>query len=68
MNQAKLVAVYVDHNVCVGNAMCRALSPSIFTVAKGGRSTAPDSPVDLESAQEAAENCPVGAIKIKAES
>jgi ferredoxin len=59
-------AVHVDRNLCVGNAMCRAVAPDAFTPDEQGQSVAADPfPEPLETALEAAAGCPVGAIRVE---
>lgn len=65
MGQLTKIIARVDRDVCIGNAMCRALAPDVFKPTTGGQSMAVDSPVDPETAQEAADNCPVAAIDIE---
>ena len=62
MNQVTKVTVTVDDDVCVGSAMCRALSPEVFKESSSGKTTATDAPVDPATVQDAVENCPVAAI------
>jgi ferredoxin len=58
--------VWVDPKVCVGNAMCEAISASTFRLNEKRQSEAVDpagdSPVRI---LEAAENCPVSAIVVE---
>jgi ferredoxin len=56
--------VRVDHDVCVGNAMCRALLPDVFVEDEHGQSVAVGVPATLDEALEAAADCPVGAIVV----
>jgi ferredoxin len=46
------VVVRVDHDVCVGNAMCRAVAGNVFVS-------------DPNGILEAAADCPVGAISVE---
>jgi ferredoxin len=64
MDQVTKVTVAVDGDVCVGSAMCRALSPDVFKRSSSGKTTATDAPVDPEAVQDAVDNCPVAAITI----
>lgn len=58
--------VRVDHDVCVGNGMCRVTSPNVFVANEHGQSIVADAmPEDLETVLEAAANCPVGAIFVQ---
>lgn len=55
--------ITVDHDVCVGNAMCRAIAPGAFVETTDGQSEVGD-PAAASAAAilEAAVTCPVGAI------
>lgn len=60
------VQVTVDHNLCVGSAMCAALAPDIFRLNDDRQSEViGGDDISLERAVEAADNCPVGAITVK---
>jgi ferredoxin len=61
----RAVAARVDHNLCVGNAMCRAVAPKAFVEGEDGQSIPADPNAEtLESVLEAAAICPVGAITL----
>jgi ferredoxin len=64
MNRAPLV-VSVNQDLCVGNAMCRAIAPNAFFAGPNGKSvvTNPEAE-DIELLIEAAETCPVAAIDV----
>lgn len=54
------------NEMCIGCGMCSALCPKVFRMGKAGTAEAVDQEVDdanLESAQEAMDNCPAGAIE-----
>ncbi|MDD3239800.1 MAG: ferredoxin [Lachnospira sp.] len=56
---------YVNEN-CIGCGMCEGTCPEIFHITDEGIAEAEDKEVDAawkESAQEAMEGCPVGAIE-----
>jgi ferredoxin len=58
--------VRVDHDTCVGNAMCEALVPKVFRLNDNRQSEAIDPAGDtVEKILEAAENCPVSAILVE---
>lgn len=58
--------VWVDPTICVGNAMCEAISPTTFRLNEKRQSEAVDPSGDaLEKILEAAENCPVSAIFVE---
>lgn len=57
--------VSVDHNICVGNAMCETYAPKVFVLNDDRQSEAVDPGADTEeNILEAAENCPVSAITV----
>jgi ferredoxin len=63
---ARKLRVWVDPNVCVGNAMCEAIAPSVFRLNKNRQSEVVDPAGDsVEKILEAAENCPVSAIRVE---
>jgi ferredoxin len=60
------VRVSVDHDVCVGNAMCETIAPKVFVLNDNRQSEAVDPDGDtVENILEAAENCPVSAIIVE---
>jgi len=60
------VRVRVDHNLCVGNAMCETFAPHVFRLNDDRQSEAVDPAGDTEAKiLEAAENCPVSAIYVE---
>ena len=62
------VKVTVDHNLCVGSAMCSALAPEIFRLNDERQAEViVGAEVSVERASEAADNCPVGAITVEEE-
>lgn len=55
--------VTVDHNICVGNAMCPNIAEKVFAINEKRQSEVIDSDGEpREVVLEAAEACPVGAI------
>jgi len=57
--------VSVDHNLCVGNAMCETFAPKVFVLNDDRQSEVADPTADTEeNILEAAENCPVSAITV----
>jgi ferredoxin len=63
---SKRLEVTVDQDICVGNAMCRAIAPAVFEETASGQSEARDSSGASEhEILEAASCCPVGAISVK---
>jgi ferredoxin len=64
MNRASVV-VSVNQDLCVGNAMCRAIAPKAFAANPNGKSTVADPESEAtELLIEAAETCPVAAIDV----
>jgi ferredoxin len=58
--------VWVDHNVCVGNAMCTTIAPKVFALNDQRQSEAVSPEGDtVEKIIDAAENCPVSAIIVE---
>ena len=51
----------VDQNTCIGCGLCASTSPDNFAMNADGKAEALKNEAD-ESAKEAANNCPVGAI------
>ncbi len=63
---AQKLRITVDHDVCVGNAMCEQYAPNVFGLNDERQSYVKDSAGDTaEQALEAAENCPVSAITVE---
>lgn len=63
---ARKLRVWVDPNVCVGNAMCEAIAAACFRLNEKRQSEAVDPAADsVEKILEAAENCPVSAIHVE---
>ncbi len=62
---ARKLRLSVDHNLCVGNAMCETFAPGVFVLNDDRQSEAVDPEADTEeNILEAAENCPVSAISV----
>ena len=58
--------IRIDHNTCVGNAMCETFAPHVFRLNDNRQSEVVDPSGDSEKKiLEAAENCPVGAITVE---
>lgn len=61
----KLLSVDVDENLCVGSATCVGLAPAHFRMGPDGVAEPITSPTtDDDDLREAAECCPVQAIRI----
>ena len=60
-----MVSIEVDRGLCVGNAMCVATAPGVFTHNEHRQSTVVDAAGDpIAVVIEAAANCPVSAIQV----
>lgn len=57
--------VEVDQEKCIGCGACVAMCSDIFEMNDEGKSVAKTKQTDDECAKEAADSCPVDAIKIK---
>ncbi len=63
---ARKLKVWVDHQACVGNAMCESIAPKVFKLNDDRQSEVVDPAGDSEAKiLEAAENCPVSAIFVE---
>jgi ferredoxin len=63
---ARNLRILIDHNICVGNAMCETFAPKVFRLNDNRQSEAVDPSADSEKKIiEAAENCPVSAITVE---
>ena len=62
---APKLRITVDHNICVGNAMCETFAPKVFVLNDDRQSEVADAEGDtVANILEAAENCPVSAITV----
>ena len=62
---ARKISVSVNHDLCVGNAMCVTIATKAFVLNDDRQSTPADPASDTEELIiEAAENCPVSAITV----
>ena len=63
---ARKLRVRVDHQACVGNAMCETIAARTFRLNDDRQSEVVDPEGDsVERVLEAAENCPVSAILVE---
>ena len=63
---ARKLKVWVDHQACVGNAMCESIAAKTFRLNDNRQSEVVDPAGDPEATiLEAAENCPVSAIYVE---
>ena len=62
---ARKLSVTVDHDLCVGNAMCVTIATKALTLNEERQAIPADVDGDSEDLiMEAAENCPVAAIRV----
>ena len=62
---ARKISVSVDHDICVGNAMCITIATKAFKLNDERQAVSADPDSDTEELiLEAAENCPVAAITV----
>ena len=62
---ARKISVSVDHDICVGNAMCITIATKAFKLNDERQAVSADPDDDTEELiLEAAENCPVAAITV----
>ena len=62
---ARKIQVSVDHDICVGNAMCITIATNAFKLNDERQAVSANPDGDTEELiLEAAENCPVAAIKV----
>ncbi|MBI5133127.1 MAG: ferredoxin [Thaumarchaeota archaeon] len=61
------MTVIVDEDVCTGCGLCASICPDVFEMESNGKSHVKDPKGDkkYKCAKEAADSCPVQAIKIK---
>lgn len=63
---ARKLRISIDHDVCVGNAMCTTIAPDVFQLNAERQSEAVNPAGGTEEQViEAAENCPVSAITVE---
>ena len=62
---ARKIKVSVDHDICVGNAMCITIATKAFELNEERQAVSANPDGDTEELiLEAAENCPVAAITV----
>lgn len=65
---SRRLRIHVDHDRCVGNAMCLATAPDTFAHDENRQSVVVDPEGDPEGAVvRAARNCPTAAISVEVE-
>ncbi len=62
--QRVLIEVVVDHDLCVGAGICIATHPTLFRFEESGHSAYVGERLDEAAALEAAELCPMSAIRL----
>ena len=63
---ARKLRISVNHDACVGNAMCVTIATSTFSLNDDRQSQVVNPEGDIEqNVLEAAENCPVSAITVE---
>ena len=63
---ARKLRITVDHDICVGNAMCETFATHTFALNGNRQSEAVNPEGDpLNQILESAENCPVSAIRVE---
>lgn len=63
---ARQLRIRVDHNKCVGNAMCVTIATQVFALNDNRQSEVVNPAGDTEEkVLEAADNCPVSAITVE---
>jgi ferredoxin len=60
----RLIEVVVDHDLCVGAGICIATHPTLFRFGESGHSAYVGAQLDEAAALEAAELCPMSAIRL----
>ena len=65
----KIVAVYVDRNLCIGAATCVAVAPKMFALDNEAKAIILDTAGEesYQATMDAAKSCPVAAIIIEDE-
>lgn len=56
----------IDRDGCIGCGLCADMCPEVFRMADDGKAEVYAGVTDVESAQEAADSCPVSVIEIDA--
>ena len=63
---ARTLKISIDHNLCVGSGTCLTVAPKVFAHNRDRQSEVIDPAGDTEAnILEAAENCPVNAIRVE---
>lgn len=59
------VKVYVDKDTCIGCGVCEGICPDVFKMNDDGKAEAIVPETEAACAQDAADSCPVQAIKVE---
>jgi ferredoxin len=60
------LTVRVEHDLCIGNAMCRLAAPKAFVADAEGQSVVADPEAEsFESLMDAVASCPTGAVVVE---
>lgn len=59
-----MMKVFVDKNTCIGCGVCEGVCPELFKMDDEGKAEALAPETEAACAQDAADSCPVQAIKI----
>lgn len=57
--------VYVDKDTCIGCGVCEGLCPEVFKLNDEGKAEVIVPETEASCAQDAADSCPVQAIKVE---
>jgi ferredoxin len=60
-----MTKVTVDAETCIGCGACASICPDAYEMGSDGKSHAKDGAGDAACAQQGADACPVGAIKVE---
>ena len=58
------MSIKINHDLCIGCGTCEALCPQVFKLNKDGKAEVINKD-DLDCARQAAESCPLQAIKVE---
>lgn len=64
MSGSRITRIVIDHDLCVGSTMCLGVDPARFDLDDKAQAIFVGTDIDETLAREAAEVCPVAAIKL----
>lgn len=67
MSDGKVIKVTIDHDLCVGSQMCLGVDPVHFVLNDDAQAIYDGPEIDQDLVREAAEVCPMAAIKLTME-